>query len=111
MHDGSQNLSWTRFVHEDVSGRFGSLAYKRELAEAYLHQPLELMSQESINQEDIECALVVGYEYIRGVFLDIRITLHLHGQEQCVAEYVGPNLSWPIAPEMGIADATTDDDC
>jgi hypothetical protein len=68
------------------------------------------VSQETINQEDVKSTLMVGYEYIRSVFLDIRVTLYLDWQEQGITHNIGPNFSWPVTPEVGIADATSDDD-
>jgi hypothetical protein len=80
------------------------------MAKPYFHQPFEGVSQETINQEDVESSLMVGNEYIRSVFLYIRIALYLYRQEQGITHDVGPNLARPIAPEVGIADATSDDD-
>ena len=53
---------------------------------------------------------MVGYEHIRSILLDIRITLHFYRQQKRVTDDIGPNLTWPITPEMSIADATSDDD-
>jgi hypothetical protein len=68
------------------------------------------MSQESIDQEDIECTLVVSHEYIRGIFLDIGVTLYLHRKEEGITENVRPYFARPVTPEMSVTNATTDDD-
>jgi hypothetical protein len=110
MHDGSQNLSRTRLVDKDMSGRFTSLSKERNLAEPYFHQPFERVSQETINQEDVKSTLMVGYEYIRSVFLDIWVTLYLYWKEEGITEDIRPNFARPVTPEMSVANATTDDD-
>ena len=53
---------------------------------------------------------MVGNKYVRSVFLDIRVTLHFYRQQKRVTDDIGPNLTWPITPEMSIADATSDND-
>ena len=93
-----------------MSGRFGSLTDEGKFAETYFHQPLEVVTEESVYQEDVEGALMVGYKYVGSVLLHVRISLDLDWQEQCITEDVRPNFPWPIAPEVGIAEAATDDD-
>ena len=110
MHDGSKNLSGTRLIDEDVTGCLAGLADEGHFTKTYLHQLLEVVSQESVYQEDVEGSLVIGHEHIRGVFAYVRVTLHSYGEQKHVAEEDGPNLARPIAPEMGVADAAADDD-
>jgi hypothetical protein len=44
------------------------------------------MSQETINQEDVECTLMVGYEYIRGILAYIRVAFYLYRKQQDITK-------------------------
>ena len=82
MHDGSQNLSRSRLVYKDVSSRLAGLADEWQFTESLLHQPFELVSQETINQEDVEGTLMIGYEYVGSIFPYIRVPLHPDGEQE-----------------------------
>ncbi len=76
------DLGRSALVYEDVVGIVASQTYQRDLTDAFLHHPLEVTSQEAIDQEDVESTLMIGYKHIALVLLQMFPTLYLDGQQE-----------------------------
>lgn len=48
------DLGRTALVYEDVVGIDAGETYERDVADAFLHHPLEVTAQEAIDEEDVE---------------------------------------------------------
>ena len=80
---------------------------ERHFAQALLHHPLEVSAQKTVYQEDIESALMIGHENITLVLLEMLTSLHLYRQEEDADPKPSPILARIIAPEMAIAQHTS----
>ena len=54
----------TTVAHVDVSRLCASQSNEWNLAEVFLHHPLEVMPQIAVDEENVEVALVIGQEYV-----------------------------------------------
>ena len=73
----SLNLRGSTFVDEDLVRLTTSIAHKRYLVELVLHHPLEVTTQEAIDEEDVEGTLMVGDEDIRLVGFQVFTTFDM----------------------------------
>ena len=80
-----------------------SQTYQRNLADALLHHPLEVTSQEAVDQENVESTLMIGYKHITLILLQMFPTLYLHRQEKETDPQDRPPLAGIISPEVAIA--------
>jgi hypothetical protein len=66
---GSTNLGRSALVDKDMMCILASQTYQRNLADALLHHPLEVTSQEAVDQEDVESTLMIGNKHITLILL------------------------------------------
>ena len=76
------NLGRSALIYEDVVGIDASQTHERNVADAFLHHPLEVTAQEAIDEEDVEGTLMVGHEHVALTFLEMLPTLYLYWQEE-----------------------------
>ena len=90
-------------------GGLAGYADKGHLAQLAFHHPLEVASQESIDQEDIEGSLVVAHKDIRLPSDQVFAPLDLDWQEQDAHDKPCPPFAGIIAPEVSATDRASDD--
>ena len=69
-------------AHVDVSRLCASQSNEWNLAQIFLHHPLEVVPQIAIDEENVEIALVIGKEYIRLFCIDELFAFRLDGDEE-----------------------------
>ena len=94
---GKQRVILTGFAHE---GNF---------TQAFLHHPLEVTTQEAVDEEDVESPLVVGDKDIGGMFVQLLTSHHTDGNQQEVTCQLRPYLAGVVAPNMCSAQQRTYD--
>ena len=100
---GSTDLGRSTLVDKDMMCILASQTYQRNLADALLHHPLEVTSQEAVDQEDVESTLMIGNKHITLILLQMFPTLYLHRQEKETDPQDRPPLAGIISPEVTIA--------
>ena len=74
---GSLDLRRSTLVDEDLVRLTAGIAHERNLVELVLHHPLEVTTQEAIDEEDVEGTLMVGDEDIRLVGFQVFTTFDM----------------------------------
>ena len=92
-------------------GSLASLAYKGHIAQLAFHHPLEVAAEETVDKEDVERSLMVGYEDIRLSFGKIFTTFHLHRQQKHTHDNPCPPLAGIVPPEVSVAKGATYNHC
>ena len=104
---GGTYLTGTSLVDKNLVRLFAGIAYKRYLLQLVLHHPLEIATQETIDEEDVESALMVGNKDVRLIGLKMFATLNRDRQKECTRNGTGPPSSRIVAPKVAIAQSTT----
>ena len=73
-----------------------------------LHHPFEVTAQMTIDEKDVEDALMVGHEHITLVFCQMLTPFDLHGYQQNLEDDLCPPAPRVIPPEVAVADSRTD---
>ena len=76
---------------------------KGHLAQATLHHPLEVAVEIAIDQENVECTLMVAHKDIRLALFEMLASLHMHRQPEHGDYDTRPQMGWPVTPEMSVA--------
>ena len=69
-------------INKYLVRRLASLSHQRYIAQLSFHHPLKVAVQETIDEEDVEGALMIRHEHIALAFLQVLPTLYLDGQEE-----------------------------
>jgi hypothetical protein len=77
MFYGFYYLLGTGFINEYMSGSFTGFADERHFAQTFFHHPFKVSSQKTINQEDIERPLMIGYKHVGCFFKYFRMSYYL----------------------------------
>ena len=93
-------------IDVDVSSLLAGAAHKDDIAQALAEHPAELMAEVAEEQEDVERSLMVGHKHIHGLGVDILTAADGDGAERQAADDAGPDHTWPISPELAIAQKT-----
>ena len=109
LFTGVLDASGATLVHHDMAGAAACSPDERQLAQRLLHHPLEVAAQEAIDEENIVRALVVGHKDIGGVGLKVLAPFHADGEEHKPAHQAAPDHGGIIAPEVGLAQAASQD--
>ena len=94
----------------DLLGLGAGIADEGDLAQVFLHHPLEVVAEVAIDEEDVVVALVVGEEDIALFFLDVLAPLHFHLQQEEPEGALGPELGQVVGHVVGVAEETGNDD-
>ena len=78
---GLLDFTWSRFVNEDVVSFLAGVANERKLAERLFHHPFEVAIQETINEKNVERALVVGHKNIALTTLKLFAAIYVYGEK------------------------------
>lgn len=88
---------------------YSQAAEEGHLAQRLLHHPLEVAVEETVDEEDVECSLVVGHKDIALLGVEILASLNVYGQEKEVAGDARPYLPGIVAPEVSVAQSASYD--
>ena len=90
-------------------GVLASHAYKGYLPQPFLHHPLEIATQEAVDEEDIKGTLVVGHKDIRLPGHQMFAPIDADRQQQKAYPKPRPALSGIVTPEMSVANHAAND--
>ena len=97
---GGKHFLGAGTVDEDMSCAFACLTDKRDFAQALLHHPFEVPSQESVYQEYVEGTLVIGHKHVGSTFVYFLPSMYLHRNKQYIADELWPDFTGIVPPGM-----------
>ena len=84
-------------AHVDVSRLCAGKSNEWNLAQIFLHHPLEVVPQIAVDEEDVEIALVIGKEHVRLMGIDELFTFRLDRDEENPEREARPPLGQVIS--------------
>jgi len=97
LTEGVEHACCATFVDPDLTRLLARDACYRNLLDALAKHPSEVVPQTSIEQEDVECTIVVGNEDVGGVLVDLLAPLDREWGEAEPTGEPAPDDSRPIA--------------
>ena len=104
---GMTHLPHPTLVDHNLVRLPAGIAHEGNLVDLVLHHPLEVTTQEAVNQEDVERALMVGHKDIRLVGFQVFAPLDLDRQQEHTRDGSRPPATRVIAPIVTIAQRTS----
>ena len=93
----------TALVYENLVRLLTSIAQEWDAPQLFLHHPLEVSAQMTVDEEDIIDALMVGYKHIALVLLQMFTSFHCDGNQKRLDDNLSPPAPWNIAPVVAVA--------
>ena len=100
---GLADLARPALVDKDVVSRLTRPPYEGNFAQSLLHHPLEVASQKSVDNEDVDRSLVVADKDVALMLAQMLPPFYLYGEQADPDEKPGPPFARVIAPEMAVA--------
>ena len=107
---GAANLPHSTLVDHDLMRLAAGIAHEGNLLYLVFHHPLEVTSQVTVDEENVEGSLMVGHKDVRLVRLQMFPSLNTDGQEEGTGDDAGPPTAGIVAPIVTIAQSTADAD-
>lgn len=100
---------WLFVIHENLTRNRPSASNKGHVAKSLFHDPTKGVVQESVDEEDVEGALVVSHKDVGLLGVDIFASTHRDAMKREEAGESPPNAPRVVPPEAGAEEPRTKD--
>lgn len=96
-------------VDKDMAGGGAGAPHEGDVAQALFHHPLEIVVEVAVDEKYVVGSLVVGHEYIGGIFVDVFAPAYFDTYQREDAEEPRPDVGGVVAPDVAFAQAAPDE--
>ena len=93
----------TTLVYKNMPGTLTCLSNEKQVTQRFLHHPLEVAAQESIDKKDVKRTLMIGNKHIRLMLCQMLASFHPYRKQKHIAHKTAPYHCRIIAPKVRTA--------